>query len=234
MTSILCAALIVASMGADAIPSHAQSYLPLAVGNRWTYDGVSGHEVRVITGTATVRGRAMFVMSFEESAGNEGLDNYWLIEPDGDVLLGGFFRNVEHWGLAYDPPVRMVNVPLSVGAIWTTPVSYYTLPDTTLGGTFDITMEVFGDSVLTVPAGTFSAFGIGQSPQGGAPAVIVRGAFELDGTVQVAGGSAQDWYSDGVGDVQFGFGGDQFKLTSYAFPTPTSALSWGRLKRLYR
>lgn len=233
-TPVLFAALVMASTSASAIPSHAQSYMPMVVGNRWTYDSASGHEVQVITGTTTIRGRTMFVRSYEESAENAGLENYWLVESDGDVLLGGFLRHVEKLGVLYEPPLRMVDVPLSVGATWTTPASYYRLPDTTLAGTFVFRMEVFGDSVLTVPAGTFSAFGIGQSPLIAAPAAMVQSGLELDGSVQVAGGSAQDWYSAGVGDVQFGYGDDPFRLTSYDFSTPTTALSWSRLKRLYR
>jgi hypothetical protein len=222
-----------ASLGTGA--SHAQSYLPLTVGNRWTYQGVNGlHEVQVITGTTTVLGRTFYVKSYLESSSNSGLENYWSEEADGDVLLGGFLINgVDTGGVIYDPPLRMLDAPLALGKTWTTRSAVYFLPAMNPGGTFDFTFTVFEDTTLSVPAGRFRALGIGQSPMLAMLNVAPHASLSLDGTLQTASGSPSDWYAAGVGVVQYDTD-DRYQLVESALPTPVAVTSWGKLKRLYR
>lgn len=222
-----------ASLGAGA--SHAQSYLPLALGNRWTYQGVNGlHDVQVITGATTIQGRTVSVKSYLESSSNTGLENYWSEELDGDLLVSGFFINgVDPWGVVYDPPLLVLDAPLALGKTWTTRSTVYRLPDMTSLGTFDFTLAVFEDTTLVVPAGTFRAFGIGQSPMLAMAAIAPRAFFSLDGALQASSGSPSDWYAAGVGVVQYD-ADDLYQLAGSELPTPVAATSWGKLKRLYR
>jgi hypothetical protein len=185
--------------------SHAQSYLPLAPGNRWVYQGVNGlHEIQAITGTMTIQGRTVFVKSYLKSSSNLGLENYWSEDLDGDLLLSGFFRNgIDPWGLVYDPPVLLLDAPLALGKTWTTRFTAYQLPAMELLGTYELTLEVFEDTTLVVPAGTFRAFGIGQPPTPAIAAFASHGSLSLDGALWGSGGSPSDWYAAGVGVVQY-------------------------------
>ena len=45
--------------------------------------------------------------------------------------------------------------------------------------------------------------------------------------------NSTDWYSDGVGEVMFGYA-ERFLLSSYGFPVPAEDYTWGRLRGIYR
>lgn len=227
--------LLVLAGSLVAVPVLAQPYLPLAVGNHWSYQGIGGkHEQQTITGTTMILGRDVYVKSTTESSSNSGLENYWSTEPDGDVFLHGFYRNIEAFGVVYDPPLRMVDAPLAMGKSWTTHAAIFYLPGMTPGESFDFTESVLeGAKKLTVPAGTFAAFGIGQTLAPPAARTLAGSPLALDGSVQAISAQASEWYSAGVGEVQFQ-ADDLYQLSSYDFPTPVASTTWGKLKHWYR
>ncbi len=212
--------------------------LPLHVGNHWGYVTTSGtHQVETITGTRTLRGRTVFVKSYAEEP-NVGLENYWLTGPEGEVLLAGFLRPGS--GVAYDPPIVLCGGAPVVGDTWPTHVTSYDLADSTLSQTFDITYGALEDVSLLVPAGRFPCIGVGQVVPGISLAVagFVGDGLTLDGRrvtgLQVAaGGVPSDWYSPGVGVVQYGYI-EMYRLEEYGVTTPALATSWGAVKASYR
>jgi hypothetical protein len=218
---------------ADAQPD----YFPLRVGNQWSYSGsAGGAEVQTVTGTTEILGTTVFVVRFSQSTNNEGLEDYWSVAADGDVMLSGFFRSNEGWGFAYDPPVVLVHPPLAVGSQWIAPTTIYNLPDGTLFGDVTFGLQVYEEVVLTVPAGNFPAFGIGQfipgSGTGSMPSSL-QGQYTLTGE-RVAGVSpATDWWTEGVGRPRY-VSDQVYDLESYGIPTPSLASSWGSLKVLFR
>src|SRR5262249_28381078 len=84
---------------------------PLADGTRWEYRGdAGGHQVQTITGQTTVRGRVVSVKSYAEGT-DAGLENYWLLDPDGSLLLAGFRNPSAGVAVAYEPPLLFMPVP---------------------------------------------------------------------------------------------------------------------------
>lgn len=213
--------------------ARAETWLPLDIGNRWSYQGVAGgHEVTSITGTTVLRDRMVYVRSYLESPQNAGLENYWSVEPDGDVFLHGFMRRVENFGVAYEPPLRMLDAPLSLGRAWTTTSTVYYLPDMSLNGSYDFSFQVMEDGVLSLPAGTFDAMGIGQTAAPPLGRTGIAGQLAPDGARRSTALTAQEWYAQGVGEVQYATD-DLYQLAVADLPTPVVATSWGRIKRLY-
>jgi hypothetical protein len=46
---------------------------------------------------------------------------------------------------------------------------------------------------------------------------------------------SSDWFSAGVGFVQYQYGlDDPLQLTAFDMPTPVATVSWGRIKGQYR
>ena len=71
-------------------------YLPLQVGNTWSYEGSGGYaETMTVIGTTEVLGEVVSVIDYSASTSNEPLENYWTRASDGDVMLWGFFRDEE-------------------------------------------------------------------------------------------------------------------------------------------
>lgn len=219
----------------------AQSYLPLVVGNRWDYVAANGnHETQRITGTREFFGRTVYVKRYENSTENEGLENYWIEAPDGSVLLCGF-QFPDGSGYAHEPPIPMIQPPLSIGASWTALIQSFAMPAGTpqdpWTGRFDVL--TYGD--VTVPMGTFSAWGVW-----GPNVVVAQGplagrtlAGEWLGTTAPAPGqlpagpSPNEWWAPGIGEIQYQ-SDTLYQLAGYDLPTPAVASSWGRIKSLYR
>jgi hypothetical protein len=220
--------------------AHAGDWLPLIVGNHWDYvDGSSAAYSEQITGSISLLGRTVFVKSYIGGSDN-GLVNYWQSDASG-VYLAGFDNASAAFALAYDPPIKWLAVPPALNAIWHTPAVAYELPAMTVFANLDIQLQVMEDVVLTVPAGNFHCFGVGQVPIAGAQDGVVLSSigqeFTLDGRRVRAGAQtlsdATDWYSDNVGDVQIRSSA-LWMLSSYGAPTATAASTWGAIKRLYR
>jgi hypothetical protein len=228
---VLCAAVLGPSCG----PARADDFLPLAVGNFWEYVDEDGDvEIQVVVGTAEIWGTEVHVVEFQESPVDEGLLDFWTSGPDGNVCLWGFWRDDAGWGLLYDPPVRFVDAPLSLGKEWENTFDAYGLPDTLLVGTSHLSLVVTEEGDLTVPAGVFHSFGI-ATDEGEGPGPV-PGDYTILGRRRAADGvrdASQWWWSDGVGQVQYGASG-LFQLSSYFMTTPAQPLSWTRIKAVYR
>jgi hypothetical protein len=209
----------------------AEQYLPLTIGNQWVYQGVAGKSERqLVTEMRTFWGSDTYVISYLDSSSNQGLENYWTTDADGDVSLWGFYNATNGEGILYTPPIKRVDAPLYVGKTWSTTFDYYFLPGMTYGGTATIVMSDWEERILVVPAGPFPTVGVGQGPYDGP----LRG-YSLAGlrvsAVPVRG--ASDWYSPSVGLVQYQ-SDDLYQLTSFGGPTPAVQSTWGRVKALYR
>lgn len=233
----LALALLLALVLAPSVAT-SETWQPLAIGSRWEYRGTgSAHQVETITGQRVVRGRVVAVKSYAEGA-DAGLENYWLLDADGSVLLAGFLNPSASLAWAYEPPIRYLPVPPAVGEQPFQIVNVYDLFTDALVflGRFryDVTEEV----TLALPAGSFHAFGVGRVIPLPGPAMAKGGSFTLDGRRVPAAASSiyiidtTDWYSEGVGVVQYKTS-DLYQLVGYGQPTPTATSSWGRLKRLY-
>lgn len=217
-----------------ACPATAEEYLPLETGNFWSYVTEGGAEETLLVGEPVqIFQDNPYPIEFTTGeGGNLGLINFWTSESDGGVLLWGFSRPT--WGYLYQPPIRMVAPPLYVGKTWSTTVDLYDLPDTTFFRTATFTFEVFEETELTLPAGTFPSFGIGEQEPG---ALLI-----LDGRLTPWGEAttrnergANVWYSLDVGKVQHGGYADLWQLETWTDdPVATEVSSWGAVKALYR
>lgn len=230
---------LVAAFGPALLPGSASAgdWLPLATGNRWEYQGVGGaHQVETITGQTMVRGRVVSVKSYAQGV-DAGLQNYWLLDADGSVLLAGFTQpGGTSW--AYEPPIRILPVPPVVGPKPLQPVSVYDLVTGLLVFSDNFQVDVTEEVTLTLPAGSFHAFGVGSlSPS--RPALAKGGSIALDGRripasgPSIASSGTTDWFSEGTGDVQYNTD-DLYQLVGFGRPTPIASSTWGGLKRLYR
>jgi len=236
LARLACALLALALLPAVA---GAADWEPLGVGSRWEYRGVGGlHQVVSITGNTVLHGRVVAVKSFAE-APDAGLQNYWLLDPDGSVLLAGFLDSANEFGVVYEPPIRYFSAPPVVGRKPSQVITGHDIfTDDVLFSSpleFDITEEV----TLVEPAGTFHAFGVGQLIPLPGPALQPGVARSLDGRKLSTGGAriydvyTTDWYTEGVGVVQYDTA-DLYQLVGYGLATPTATSSWASLKRLYR
>jgi hypothetical protein len=233
---VLAATFLLASGLRPAVAS-AAPMMPLEVGNRWEYGSVSGgHQVETITDTLAVLGRTVFVRHYAESP-DAGLENWWLTGPGGEILLAGFDRHDGN-SFAYDPPIVMCGGAPTLGDLWPSHVVVYEMPGMTVFQELDITMSALDDVMLSVPAGTFHSFGIGQVALASGKTLLADRGLSLDGRRAGAGPKTTasivtDWYSADIGLVQY-FYLELYQLVSFTGPTPTLATSWGRLKALYR
>lgn len=217
-------------------------WYPLDAGDAWEYvDGYGTHHFEIINGTRQLLGRTVTIRSYVGGF-DDSLENYWLTGGDGTLLLAGFNNRQVSLALAYDPPVAMLVPPPALGQTWTTHTVAYNLADMSVYAEFDYALSVDEDVQLTVPAGTYHAFGIGAPPPaaGGAATVGLPSGrrLSLDGRSAVAAptatnSNATDWYAQGVGSVQYR-AHSLNQLVNFSIPTPTAAVSWGKLKRLYR
>ena len=210
----------------------AQDYLPLDPGNFWSYRNDAGlEELRIVVDQVPIFDGNPYAVVYTVSPQNQGLVNYWSTEPDGDVMLWGFYRG--SWGYLYDPPIRMLDAPLNVGKSWATDTQVYILPDTIPDQLFVAEFTAYENPVLTVPAGEFPTFGIG--PADPAAKAAIRGRYTLWGTVITdKETNANSWYSLGVGEVQYDTG-RVYRLETYTdHPVSVETATWGAVKALYR
>lgn len=228
MKLIIACILVVTIAG----PAEGQEYLPLETGNFWSYITEGGaKEMRVVGGQVPIFQGTPYEIEHPISDSNQGLVNYWTSGPDGDVLLWGFFR--DGWGRLYQPPISMVEAPLTVGKSWTTTVDIFSLPDTIFMETVDFTNIVQEAPELTVPAGVFPTFGIGFVEP--VATTLSTGRYTLLGELMMDKDVGRlTWYSLDVGIVQEDHG-PIYKLETYTdHPVATEVSTWGAVKALYR
>jgi len=235
---LTCLVALVLLVGGLAPVSRA-AWQPLAVGAQWTYLGDAGsQEVQAITGTFVLRGRTVAIKSYLEGP-DAGLSNFWLLDPDGGVLLAGFDNPSAGLGLAYEPPIRFLPVPPVVGPQPFVDVTAYDLGTGAVHAQFPMRYDVFLQAQVVVPAGTFDTFAVGQVINLPAPGAATPGPLALDGrrtsatTRGITAGQPSDWYAEGFGVVQFQ-ATQFFQLVSTNAPSAATRTSWARVKRLYR
>jgi len=216
-------------------------WMPLAIGTQWEYQGdAGGHQVQTITGQKIVRGRSVAVKSYAEGV-DAGLENYWLLDTDGSVLLAGFRNPSAALALAYEPPIRYLPVPPGVGP---QPVQHIVAHDLLTDAVvnefdFQIELSVVQLTLPINPAAPYFTAAVGQLGPPSGPALVGRTSFTLDGrhlpTGQHSSASATptDFFVQGLGDVAYQ-SSELFALLGFGQPTPVATSSWGRLKRLYR
>ena len=222
----------------------AATFMPLEPGTVWVYQGdQGGHQTERMIGFFPLHGRPTAIKHYEEGV-DAGLQNYWMIGFDGTVLLAGFSRpggapGSFDTGYVYDPPIRIFPVPPVVGPQPFQFIGVYDFVTDVLLYTAQIRYDVFEDVVLTLPAGTFHAYGAGQyiplpAPAANGTHLTLDGRLVTDSGKNIAITTPTDWYSEGVGLVQYRTS-QLYQLTSFSGPpTATAQSSWGKLKRLYR
>ena len=211
-----------------------EDYQPLATGNFWSYlidDGPL--EMRVVGEPVPIHENQTYPIHHTISPENLGLINYWTSEEDGGVLLWGFWRDT--WGFLYQPAIQVVDAPLYVGKTWSNTVDIYALPDTTFYMTIELSYTVHEDPELTVPAGAFPTFGIGEPQPDPGAKTFLDGRFTFSGEIKSDKRDLVDrWYSLGVGVVQEDLG-SIYQLRTYTdHPVPVESSTWGSVKALYR
>ena len=208
----------------------ADTWLPLEDGRSWSYGGLSGSEVQTVEGTVIILGRSTKSIVYSPSTHNEGLRYYWSVNAEGDVLLHGTSQS--ETGSAFVPPIVMLDVPLWLGKTWSQTIDVYDLPDEEHVASFEIRLGVVEEGLITVPAGSFPAFGIrADSPE---PSASGSGPmFPGDGPSASGsrGGPANWYYAEGVGVVRYVGHGGPYDLLS---TTAVEIGSWASIKSLYR
>jgi hypothetical protein len=214
------AAVLALASAVDAAPAPAaaDNYLPLVIGNRWTYTLTGGTtEVVVVDRTTTIRGRDVFVLTHtvEDTPVEE---DFWS-STDGDVFYHGYYRTIEDFGILCDPPVKLVDAPLLSGSVWSTTSELFILPDSLSTGTSIFSFAVTGVEDLKVPAGTFTTTAIEPL------AAIHLGAASPGGTIDFP----SRWVTNGIGTIRSG-GTVPRDLASYSVVLAVLPSTWGAIK----
>jgi hypothetical protein len=212
-------------------------YFPLAEGNWWEYVGDEGDSALVwVAGVQEVQGQITTVLHWQYSGeAHDYLEQYYTIAPDGAVLFHGFSVVPAGLTISYDPPFVLLPALLGLGNQWCSTTQAYrdltgTVPD---GPPFQVCFMVYSVDQLHVPAGDFSAFGIGQT----SPPVVLGLVAGRDVMGRLASRNrsyATDWYAVGVGEIALRIY-QYFELLSWAQPpTPASRTTWGAMKANFR
>ena len=217
-------------------PASAQSYQPLASGLRWVFASPSGADRDTIISVGPTVFDGLNVVEFQYHGFNEGLSNFWSVDPDGTVLFYGFDLPAESFTVHYVPPMRMVVPPMITGHTWRDTIRSLCLRGCEADTTPTISVSTVNSvGPLTVPAGTFEAAGVEM--HAGFAAMGLRSGYTYLGTKSVdprtsasAGGSVR-WWTDGVGLIQ---NWDGWNLLSFDSATATRVTRWGQLKSRYR
>jgi hypothetical protein len=210
-------ALVVAALAIPVTaPAGGENYLPLVIGNRWSYALLGGDtEVVVVDRTATIRGRSVFVFTHTVDA-TPVEEDYWS-ESEGDVFYHGYYRPIEDFGVLCDPPVKLVDAPLLPGGTWSTTTELILLPGETSAGSTTFSFAVAGTKELQVPAGTFVTTAIEP----------LKVSAERDGHGTLA--FPTRWVANGVGTIRLG-GAVPRNLASYAVVLAVEPATWGSVK----
>lgn len=216
-------------------PLAAATYLPLLPGSSWSYAGDLGSTQEITcTGTTELAGETVSVLRYSGYEPDAGLENYWTATDDGDVLLWGYFRPDEGWGLLYQPPLPVTQGTLAAGQRWSFSAEISSLPDYTVVGSIAGERVVTGEGLETVPAGEFYAFAVawdfgeGFGPKRGEQRVDVAGRTLLPGRDP----SPPDYYVADLGEIRYEVA-EIWRLTAYSASTATAMGSWGGIKALY-
>ena len=236
---ISLAAAVVALVTTPSIAPGAP-WMPLVPGTQWEYQGdACGHSIQTITGQKIVRGRTVAVKSYVEGA-DAGLENYWLLDADGSVLLAGFNNPSAALALAYEPPIRFLPVPPGLGLQPVQHIVAHDLVTDAVVNELDFQVELsFLYLILPInPYAPTAVAGVGQvGPPG--TALLAGTSITLDGRHlkasqhAVSQATATDFFNSTLGEVAYQ-STEFFALLSFGQPTPVARSTWGGIKRLYR
>jgi hypothetical protein len=209
----------------------ANDYFPMCTGSMWEYDSLDGKASYTKTCTGTDNFWGVECAVFENSGpGDEGLSQYYYTDDDDAVLLRGFFREIEGWGILYVPGIQMMSADPYVGQEWCTTAEAYDLPDYGYMGTNQFCLAVHEEVDLSLPAGMCRAFGVGPN----VPPPLREGFDWLGHSRSSALGDSDRWYSRSIGVVQF-ITMHTYRLAGFSLPpSAVEVASWGRIKALYR
>ena len=230
------------SIGSAFSTANAQTYQPLDEGLRWIYSPPTGTD----RDTIVVAGPAVFdgvnAIEFRYHGYNDGLSNFWTVDPDGSVLFHGFDLPDVSLGVRYVPPIRMVVPPIVAGHAWRDTIFTHCFRSPspcnsdTVGTIYVSTID--GISPHTVPAGTFTAVAVDLSLGfvalerfASVPGYSIFGTIVAENGAAVGLGGMVRWWAEDVGMIE-NYNG--WSLLSFDRVTPAHAASWGQLKKLYR
>lgn len=217
------------------VAASAQDYLPLGPGSYWHYAGDAGDAfTRTVTSTLEMAGETVSVVAVSGYAPDEGLEQYFTSEADGDVLLWGFYRSLEDWGLLYVPPLLLVDAPLSVGQRWSVVAEIFEIPGNQSAGAWIGERVVQSEGLETVPAGEFFARAIAWDLRGEAARALIAHGCDPSGRRLAPGRelSPPEYWTLGVGILREETT-QIWRLTDFDGPTPAATPSWSALKALY-
>jgi hypothetical protein len=216
-------------------------YYPLAIGTMWYYENDLGEtNLMSIVREETLLG-AMTHVRLKQ--GSQVIETYWSVDTDGHVYLHGGRNFTYPFELAYLPPLRMVDAPLYLGKEWVTEdVGLYDFQGNFQGDEFDYPLEVYFEGELVLPAGTFHSYGIGfdlnpvfvDGPSGEIYDVQLN---RIDPSDARSREDVTDWYTDGVGPVQYTITTPPetwFKLHWWNPSTRARESTWGQIKTLFK
>jgi hypothetical protein len=212
----------------------AQDYFPLRIDATWSYDlDYGGERTATVAGRADVAGTETFeVVHVMTGPDAQTFHNYWTLGPDGDLWLHRAWNETHPYDVVYDPPILLLDGPLTAGKSW--------LTETTLNGGEAVTVSCQVDAVesVSVPAGIFESFRVSSQITSSGKNAGGRARHDLFG-MRVDGAAKASplrYFSDGVGLVKEtdSFPGTSHRLTSWNVPTPGEETSWGHLKSLFR
>jgi hypothetical protein len=234
------ASLLAAEQGATT------TYHPLDMGAEWHYANELGQtHSRSMIGIQDVLGVETVIRHEEISESGAIIDlfeNFWTCDGEGDLYLHGAVNYMYGFEAAYCPPIMIVDSPLEYDKIWVTQdVQWCDLDGSNCGDPFDVAYIVCIEEEVSVPAGAFYSFGIGDYPAPPRLESLVGIQFDVFGRRLPTGGRgsrffARDWYSEGVGVVQYQYytEPEHMMRLEYWQATPVERGTWGRLKALYR
>ena len=221
------------------------NYHPLDLGTEWHYANEIGQaQSRVMTGQLTVLGVETVVRHEEITEGDEVVDifeSFWTCD-DGDLYLHGAVNLMDPFEAAYVPPIMILDAPLELGNTWSTEgVQWCLLDGTNCTEGVDYHWMVYTEGYVSVPAGLFYAYGIGQylppfplrAPSGERFNLFGR---HIRDEVAAAHRDATEWYSENVGGVQHGsYTWPEYTMRLITWqPVPVEHRDWGRIKALFR
>ncbi len=224
--------------------AQAENYFPLEPDWSWVYAQPGGLDFWTISldGQEIVGGVPTTALREDippTSTPAQVVRNFWTRDVEGAVRLHGAQNVTDGVSFTYEPPLLMVQPPLHLGDFWTTTLYVRFSDDPDPLGPYDLTYAVEAEADVTVPAGVFHGWGIGQPlvlPPG-AKAALATGHDLLGRRLGAAGAKriVNDWFALEIGRVQFHFGdGAPWTLVDYSSPVPNDASSWGAVKNLYR
>jgi hypothetical protein len=224
------------------LQAQAYNYLPLVPGMAWHYEAATGESwLTTVKGEQMVLGRitTTLVHSIDQVVTTQVVHNFWTVDMGGDLYLHGAHNITTDFVVSYEPPILWLDAPLELDKTWSTSFQpFFSLDGTNPGNPGVNHLQVFESADLTVPYGTFPAFGIGYAGTQKLTAPDGR-AYDLLGFTQEVGGlptskGAFSWFSDGLGRLQEIYEGATYQLVTWNGPVPVMAETWGGLKNLYR